>query len=733
MSISPLIVRSPAWFGVLLTLASAGLRVDAAVGQEPIRGFPTDLLADQLARESRAGRIPNRDTLAALMRRLTRGPHFAGTPASRAIAMALAARWRGYGLEVEVDSFQAVVPLPIDPVVELVAPVRRVATLLEPPLDDDPDTALPGHLPAFSGFSPDADVTAEVVYVNYGFQDDFRVLDSLGISVKGKIVLVRDGGMPSPKWLLAAERGAVACLMYHDPRDEGYFHGDPYPVGARRPETGIRSASVLGYEQFEPDGLPTGSENGRARPRIPVVPISARDALPILQHLTGPVAPLTWRGAHPVTYRLGAGGPARVRIRTRSDWSRRWLHNVVGTMPGARSGDQWILFGVHHDAIGGAGADDPVSGLVALDEAIRSLTSLRAEGWRPGRTLKFVAWDGEELGLQGSIDWTRRHREQLARSAVVYLNGDNVQAGWFRAQGPPSLQTFISEVIRDIPDPERGVSVLRAWQEGPGVVQPGGGAVAVTSTGPRRFVLAPIGMNNDVSPFQLEHGIPAMHLAYSGRPGPLGGRHSRYETYRYFSQFLDPGFGTVALLARTFATIALRFADAPLLPFVFSTIPATWHGQLDDIDRLARGNPALRDLNLGPVRRAVDDLALAAARFDSAASAVDRLSRQGPARWGALAEANQILQSAEQRLLDPDPPPTRRHNRHVVQGTTGLYSRTGVNPFPHLRRAVEDRPDLAAATAAAGAVEAGIRRYTERIDAAARAIRTATVPGPRPG
>jgi N-acetylated-alpha-linked acidic dipeptidase len=715
--------RRPA--AILLLALSAGALPVAS--QEPIRGFPAALLAAQRAREAEARALPNRDTLAAHMERLTRGPHLVGTPASRAVAEALLARWRSFGVAAQIETFPARIPLPVSQVVELVSPERHAATLQEPGLPEDPATMAPGYIPSFAGFAADGDVTAEVVYVNYGFQEDYRLLDSLGISVRGKIVLARDGGVSAPRWRLAAERGAVGVLVYHDPKDEGFYTGEAYPKGARRPEFAIRTGSHAGSDELtDLMGGPGAPGNAGGLPTIPVMVIAGQDALPMLRHLTGTLAPEAWRGAYPVTYRLGGGGPARVRMALRSDWAVRTLYNVVATIPGARSEAQWVLVGTHHDAIGGPGADDPISSLVAIDEALRTLAQLRARGWRPARTLKFLAWDGEELGILGSLAWMDRHADALRRSAIVYLNGDNVQAGWFRAQGPPSLQPFVQELLRDLPDPERGVSVLQAWQQGPGIMNPGGSVTTVAGAGARPFALAPMGLNTDAAPFGLKLGIPAMHMAYSGRTGPLGARHTRYETYQYYSRFLDPGFGTVALLSRTFTMAALRLADAPLLPFAFTGVAPLWRRQLEDIDKVARATPRVGALPLAPLWEALDTLAQTAARYEAAAAPLARLSPDDAARrWNALAPVNARLYQAEQALLDPDTTRGPRYNRHLVMGTTGLYSRTGVNPFPHLTRAVVERPDAAVARDAIERLVAAVRRYAAQVDAAATALAAA--------
>jgi N-acetylated-alpha-linked acidic dipeptidase len=460
--------------GAALAASLVGL-APGTTAQQPVRGFPAGALPALRAREAAVQAVPATDSLSALMRRLTARPHMAGTPASREVAETMLARWRSYGLDARIEQFEAMMPVPTSQVVELLGPRRHIAVVREPALTEDPDTGHPEHLPAFAAYSADGDATGEVVYVNYGQLEDYRLLDSMGVDLRGRIVLSRAGGMPQPRWRLAAERGATAVIVYHDPRDEGFYHGDTYPDGPRRPAYGIATASIADWGEQSRTQAAAGASliQATAYPPIPVVPISERDALPFLRGLTGPVAPPAWRGGLPVTYRLGGTGPVRARVSVRSERRLRPLYNVTARIPGALSEDQWVLLGNHHDAWG-PGADDPIAGLVALDEAARALATLLRDGWRPARTIVLIAWDGEEWGLLGSKSWVERHAADLRERAVAYLNGDNVQRGWFRAQGPPSLQTFVSELIRDLADPVRGASVLEAWQRGPGAAQPGG-------------------------------------------------------------------------------------------------------------------------------------------------------------------------------------------------------------------------------------------------------------------
>ncbi len=714
---------------VLIGLLAMSGPLRPLAGQEPIRGFPAQAVPAQRAREALALAVPNRDSLAAWMRQLTERPHVTGSERDREVAQLIQARWRSYGLDARIEQFEALMPIPISRRVELLGPDRHIAVLREPGLPEDPSTTDPTHLEAFSAYSADGDVTAEVVYVNYGQLEDYLLLDSLGVDLRGKVVLSRAGGMPQPKWRLGAERGAVACIIYHDPADDGYMHGDTYPDGPRRPNFAIASASVLGWDHYAGDPLTPGwaSEPGARRlslaeakslPPIPVVPISARDALPFLRALAGPVAPQAWRGALPVTYRLGPGGPARARVSVRSDWQTRPLYNVIAMIPGARSEDQWVILGNHHDAWG-PGADDPISGQVALDGAARSAARLLETGWRPSRSLVFVAWGGHEWGLMGSTEWVEKHAATLRERAVVYLNGDNVQRGWIRAQGVPSLGLFLREVARDLPDPTRGTSVLGAWQANPGSMLAGGREGPSTQATPPVFMPGPIGMNSDYSPFILHLGVPAMHIAYSGQTGPLGARHTIYETFQYYTRHLDPGFATVSLLAQTFATAALRLADAAVVPFEFTAAALLWRTQIEEVGRLAARDPRTRGLDLAPANRALDAVARAAARFESASDVLARAPADRTRdRWAALAPVNRLVYTAEQLLTDSAGVPGRSWNRHLVQGA-GPYSRSGVTPLPALRSAVEERRDLALAQREVARLAAAFDRYARRVDEAA--------------
>jgi N-acetylated-alpha-linked acidic dipeptidase len=383
--------------------------------QQPILGFPSDATAAQAAREAIARAVPSPDTLRERMRALSEQPHEAGTDRSRRVAEMVLQRFRSFGLDAEIERFEALMPRPVTRTLELLGPHPYRARLDEPPVAGDKDSNDANQLPTFNAYSADGDVTGALVYVNYGVPADYRTLDSLGISVRGKIVIARYGGSwRGIKQKVAYEHGAIGCIIYSDPKDDGYWVDEVYPNGPMRPEQGVQRGSVMDMPVYPGDPLSPGwaSEPGSRRLPIseavtliplPVLPISYGDALPLLRSLTGPVAPAAWRGALPITYHVGPSS-AQVHLALKFDWQTRPLYDVIARVPGARAPDQWIVFGNHHDAWVN-GAEDPISGLVSLEESARAVGALLKTGWRPARTLVFAAWDGEEWGLLGSTEW----------------------------------------------------------------------------------------------------------------------------------------------------------------------------------------------------------------------------------------------------------------------------------------------------------------------------------------
>ncbi|HMA44655.1 MAG TPA: transferrin receptor-like dimerization domain-containing protein [Gemmatimonadales bacterium] len=696
--------------------------------QAPIRGFPNDQLELQARREAQARAVPNRDTLRTLVRSLAAVPHEAGTDRSRHVAELLLARFRAMGLNARIEQFEALMPRPVTRTLELLGPEPFTASLREPALTQDPTTGQADQLPTFNAYSPDGDVTAELVYVNYGRPEDYRVLDSLGISVKGKIVIARYGqSWRGIKPKVAAEHGAVGCLIYSDPRDDGYYVDDVYPSGPMRPASGVQRGSVMDMPTYPGDPLSPGWASiagGRRLPlaeaatleKIPVLPIGYGDALPLLRTLAGPVAPESWRGALPITYHIGPG-TAQAHLALSFEWRNRPLYDVIATIPGAVWPDQWVIYGNHHDAWVN-GAEDPISGQAALGETARAVASLLKTGWRPARTIVFAAWDGEEWGLLGSTEWAEAHADELRTKAVAYYNSDTNDAGWIETAGSHALEQFISEVARDVTDPLTGKSALQARLDH----QRAQRAQRDTSRD-TTFTLGALGSGSDYTAFVDHLGVPSVDVRYGGA-AHRGIYHSIYDSYTFYERFLDTGYVYGATEARTMATAILRMADAPLLPFEFGAPARTYRRYADDIARLAARNDTTRGLDLSAVRTALDRLDTAAVAYERARAAFDTArGRDTARRRTALGAVNRLLAASEQALTDSTGLPRRPWFRHLVYAP-GFYTGYGVKTMPGIREAVEQR-NPAEAQAEAARVAAALSRYADLVHRAADALSVA--------
>jgi N-acetylated-alpha-linked acidic dipeptidase len=717
---------------LLAFAASAALAVSYPMSaQQRIRGFPADLLPGQVEREGQVRSVPNADTLSAQLRILSADPHEAGTDRSRRVAELILARFKSYGLDARIEQFEALLPRPVSRTLELVSPAHYTAVLEEPPFAGDEDTSDPNQLPTFNAYAADGDVTAPLVFVNYGIPEDYRVLDSLGISVAGKIVIARYGrSWRGIKPKLAAERGAVGCLIYSDPKDDGYFVGDVYPAGTMRPEQGVQRGSIMDMPIHPGDPLSPGwasEPGGRRLPissaktlmTIPVLPISYGDALPLMQNLTGPLAPEAWRGALPITYHIGPG-PATVHLALEFEWQSRPLYDVIGRIPGERTPDQWIVYGNHHDAWVN-GAADPLSGQVALGETARALGALLKTGWRPARTIVFAAWDGEEWGIIGSTEWAEKHQDELREKAVAYFNTDSNSRGWLNAGGSHSLQTFMAGVARDIRDPMREKSALEAWVDRRRASQP-----AATADAPpeRRFTIGALGSGSDYAAFLDFVGLAVLSIGYGGELR-AGVGHSIYDTYDFYRRFSDTTFAYGVMLAQTMGTAILRLADAPVLPFEFTTVVHTYRTYVDEIEQAAQANYMTEALDLSEVRAALDRLQQAADHYETTLVSLDGISaRDVRRRWNDLAAVNKTLYQTERMLTEPGGLEGREWYRHLIYAP-GFFTGYSVKTMPGIREAVEDRPNAAVAQREAGRVAAAIDRYAVQLNSAADALQQA--------
>lgn len=710
-----------AWTALLLTLSST-LAGQAAPVPE-LLGFPGERTAEQRALERRFDALLQRENLRDWLRRMSVRPHHVGSPFGKENAEFLAAQLRSWGYQTEIEEFQVLFPTPRTRVLELTRPGRFRARLSEPALPEDSTSGIrKEQLPSYNAYSIDGDVTGEVVYVNYGVPQDYEKLAERGISVQGKVVLARYGGSwrgIKPK--VAAEHGAVGCLIYSDPKEDGYYQGDVYPKGAYRGEHGVQRGSVADIPLFPGDPLTPGvgaTKDARrlsrseapTLTRIPVLPISYADALPILRALQGPVAPEEWRGALPVTYHLGPGA-ATVHLKLAFDWKLVPCYNVVARLPGAERPDEWVIRGNHHDAWV-FGADDPLSGTVAVLEEARAVSELVKSGWRPKRTIVYALWDGEEPGLLGSTEWVEAHAELLSNHAALYVNSDSNGRGFLRAGGSHTLERFVDEVARDVADPEKRISVQerqRALRLTTGSAEERREARESES-----LRLGALGSGSDYTPFLQHLGIASLNLGYTGESGG-GSYHSIYDSFDHYTRFGDPGFDYGIALIQTAGRVVLRAANADTLPLEFTRLSATLDKYVKEVVKLANdmrteteernhliqagafdaaADP--KEKRLAPARQApvppLDFAPLQAAlkRVDASARSYEaaRSVGQGTGERGkALDEA---LIRTERRMTRAEGLPRRPWFRHQIYAP-GFYTGYGVKTLPGVREAIEQR------------------------------------------
>jgi len=472
-----------------------------------------------------------RENLRDWMKRLTSRPHHLGSAYDKENAEFIAGQFRAWGYETEIEQFEVLFPTPKTRVVEMT--------------EDATSGLTAEQLPVYHAYSIDGDVTGKLVYVNYGVPKDYETLAERGVDVKGKMVIARYGGSwrgIKPK--VAAEHGAIGCLIYSDPRDDGYFKGDPYPKGPWRNEYGAQRGSVADIPLYPGDPLTPGVgathdakrlavKDARSLTKIPVLPLAYADALPLLRALEGPVAPEAWRGALPLTYHLGPG-PATVRLKVEFDWKMATAYDVIAKMKGAERPEQWIIRGNHHDAWV-CGAEDPVSGTVTLMEEARVIAELARGGWKPRRTIVFTVWDGEEPGLIGSTEWCETHAEMLKQKAAAYINSDGNERGFLHAGGSHTLERFVNEIAREVIDPEKNIPVgerLRAQQ----LLKTNGTERAEIRKRADVRIEA-LGSGSDYSPFLQHLGIASLNLGY-GSDESGGTYHSIYDSFDHYTRTL---------------------------------------------------------------------------------------------------------------------------------------------------------------------------------------------------
>ncbi|UCE68411.1 MAG: M28 family peptidase [Flavobacteriaceae bacterium] len=694
-----------------LTTLCLALLCMAGLPAQTITGFGPGEAQKQLELESRFDAQLSAENLDAWMEKMAARPHWVGTEAGAEVARWMRDQFESWGYEARIDTYQVLFPYPKIRLLELTEPTQYTASLTAVPVEGDPYTEQgDALLPSYNAFSRDGDVEAELVFVNYGVPGDYEELEKLGIDVKGKIVIAKYyGSWRGIKPKLAAEKGAIGCIIYSDPKDDGFYQGDVYPKGAFKNATGVQRGSVMDMPLYPGDVLTPGygatadasrleREEAPTITKIPVLPISYADAEPLLQALQGPVAPDAWRGALPITYHIGPG-PAKVRLKLEFEWKLQPAHNVIATLKGSKYPDQWVIRGNHHDAWV-HGAADPVSGMVALMEEARAVGMLARKGQRPKRTLVYCGWDAEEPGLIGSTEWVEDHLEELKQKTVVYINTDGNGRGFLGAGGSHSLQSMVAEVAASVADPQTGVSV-KERQAAQNLVSGGDGS----------FELYALGSGSDYTPFIQHAGIASLNLGYGGENAG-GEYHTIYDTYTHYKRFKDPDMSYGVALAKTAGRITLRLANADVLPLDFGP----WHQTLSKylkevmetavsmredalkhnelIDKKAYSLAAdPRKSQAAPTKKTPAPFldfsplqnALASLQKEVDAFAEKDLNGLPEAKKTAL---NVLLMHAEQQLTSEDGLPRRGWYRHQIYAP-GFYTGYGVKTLPGVREAIE--------------------------------------------
>ncbi len=623
----------------------------------------------------------------------------------------------------KLKPFMYCFPTPKTRLLEMISPTFYKAVLKEPALKEDPTSGQSGQLDTYNAYSADGDVTAELVFVNYGLPEDYEILNKMGIDVKGKIVIAKYGhSWRGIKPKVAQEHGAIGCIIYSDPQDDGYFHGDVYPKGAFRNEYGVQRGSVIDMPVYPGDPLTPGigaTKDAKRLDRsqapsllkIPVLPISYHDAAPLLEALEGPVAPTSWHGGLPFAFHIGPG-KTKVHLKVAFNWDIVPCYDVIAKIQGSDFPDEWVIRGNHHDAwVNGAG--DPISGQAAMLEEAKSIGSLLKTGWKPVRTIVYCAWDGEEPGLLGSTEWVEEHLKELKENAVVYINSDGNGRGFLYAEGSHSLEPFMDEIAKQVMDPQTNVSIFerkKAYE-----------AISTKNEEAKKKIwdekelkLDAMGSGSDYSSFIQHAGIPSLNLGFGGED-PGGEYHSVYDSYSLYEKFKDPGFQYGVTLAETAGHAVLRMANADGLPFDFTHFYRTVDGYSKELIALmktnrestelenqiikaggyAAGEDPTKGYKLPLVKEEVPYL-----DFSPLENALQQLEKSTDSVKVAFQDKiksnnmnvafNQSLYRAEQQLLNDEGLPRREWYKHTIYAP-GYYTGYGVKTLPGIREAIEQR------------------------------------------
>lgn len=702
---------------VLITALASTVNAQQTSNNAPITGFIAQTSQQERSWEQKFLASPDTSNLRKNMELLTARPHHVGSPYDKQNAEWILQQYKSWGWDAHIETFHVLFPTPKTRLLELVEPTKFTAKLEEPTVKEDPTSSQKSEqLPGYLAYAADGDVTAPLVYVNYGIPSDYEELDRLGISVKGKIVIARYGhSWRGIKVKVAQEHGALGCLIYSDPADDGYSVDDVYPQGPMRPSEGVQRGSVMDMPIYPGDPLTPGvgaTENAKRLKieeaitieKIPALPISYGDAKPLLAALNGPTVPEKWRGGLPFTYHVGPGN-AKVHLKVAFNWDIKPVYDVIATMKGSVDPDSWVIRGNHHDGWVN-GAEDPTSGQVAMLEEARILGDLAKQGWKPKRTIIYASWDGEEPALLGSTEWVETHAEELKKHAAIYINSDGSGRGYLGAEGSQSLEAFVNEIAKEVKDPETNVSIWQRKKAAQSLMQESGEASA-------NFHLGPLGSGSDYSSFFDHLGIASLNLGFGGED--KGGiYHSIYDSFYWYTHFSDKDFVYGKALAQTGGLAVMRAANADVLPYDFTSLAKAVHTYTDEVKTLLANRrreaedrqkklengtyrltndpqhsllppPALEIppyLNFAPLENAL-------AKLDKATQQYKKAFDNSTAANSYAQELNHHLALTEQKLTNPKGLPNRPWMQHLLDAP-GFYSGYGAKTLPGVREAIEE-------------------------------------------
>ncbi len=655
------------------------------------------------------------------IKKLSSVPHHVGSVGGKMVASEIAKVFKEAGWDTKIETYQLMFPTPITRTLEMSGVTNYKAKLKETPLKEDATSNQADQLPTYNCWSADGDVTSNLVFVNYGLPEDYETLAKYGIDVKGKIVIAKYGrSWRGIKPKVAQEHGAIGCLIYSDPADDGYGAGDAYPVGAFKNDQTVQRGSIMDMVIYPGDPTTPNIASIEGAPRvdhndaknllkIPVLPISYGDATPLLKDMAGPVAPREWGGGLPFTYHIGPS-TSQVHLKLAFDWKLRPGLDVIATIKGSEFPDQWVIRGNHHDGWVN-GAADPISGMAAeLEEAI-AIGGLLKQGWKPKRTLVYCAWDAEEPGLMGSTEWVENHAAELQTKAVAYINSDGNGRGFLGAEGSHAFAPLITEISKTVIDPQTGVSVFERSKAAR--------AASATSTAAKKeafqstaYPLGAMGSGSDYSSFIQHLGVPSLNIGYGGEDEG-GEYHSIYDSYDMYRRFKDPTFAYGVTLAQTTGRVVMRLANADALQFDFTELHKTVKGYItelmNNVDQLREKAKVENELVNNSVyvyaADKTENLKLpvllpevpyidftsvlnALAHLEKAAAGAEAAKKTADAK--KLAEINSKIYTAEQQLLTNAGLPRRPWFKHSLYAP-GFYTGYGVKTVPGVREAIEQK------------------------------------------